>query len=289
MKKVNIAVLLTCHNRKNKTIACLQSFYSAKKPSHFSVDVYLTDDGSTDDTSETIAEMFPSVNVIKGNGNLFWAGGMRLAWEIAMKNKSYDKYLLLNDDVVLRSDFFYRFQETDTYALKHFGKQGIYSGSTIDMKSNKITYGASRIKSFLFIVKTYRIEPTDKPQKCDITNANILWVSKEAVETLGVFDARYTHGIADYDYSMKARKKNIPVLLTAGVCGECTHDHGKNWRNNEYSLKERIAYLKSPKGLAYNEYLYYVSKHFPFFVPYTFIMLWLKTLFPFFWEKYKLE
>ncbi|MBF6598620.1 MAG: glycosyltransferase family 2 protein [Fermentimonas sp.] len=288
MKKENLAVLLTCHNRKNKTIACLQSFYNANIPSNFDVDVYLTDDGSIDGTSEAISEMFPLIKLIKGDGNLYWAGGMRLTWVTAMKNKPYDIYLLLNDDVVLRSDFFDNFQETANYALKEFGMQGIYSGSTIDMESNKVTYGASRIKNFLFVVKSYRIEPTNKPQKCDITNSNILWVDKEVVNTIGVFDTKYTHGIADYDYSIKARKRNIPVLLTPGVCGVCVHDHRENWRNNAYSLRERIDFLKSPKGLAYKEYMYYIGKHFPFFLPYSFIMLWMKTLFPFLWERYKL-
>lgn len=267
MKKENLAILLTCHNRKNKTIACIQSLYNADIPSNYNVDVYLTDDGSTDGTSEAVLDMFPLVKVIKGDGSLFWAGGMRLAWGVAMKNGTYAVYLLLNDDVILKDDFFQKFLETDEYSIKNTGRHGIYSESTIDNNSSKVTYGASRIKSFLFIVKSYRIEPTEQPQCCDLTNANILWVSKDTVETIGIFDTRYTHGIADYDYTLIAKKRKIPVFLTPGICGECVHDHDKNWRSGEYSLKERINFLKSPKGLAYSEYMYYVKNIFHFLYP----------------------
>lgn len=287
MKKETLAVLLTCHNRKNKTMACLQSLYSADIPPNLEMDVYLTDDGSTDGTSETIYNNFPNINVIKGDGTLFWAGGMRLAWKMAMEKKSYDAYLLLNDDVVLHSNFLHTLIKTDEFTSSKTGKRGIYSGATIDSSSNKVTYGGYRVNNYLFLVRSKMLIPDGQPQKCDITNANILWVSKEVVNKIGIFDDKFTHGIADYDYSLNATRNKIPVLIADEVCGICDDDHGNNWRSNRYSLNERINYLMSPKGLAYNEYLYYIKKHFPMFLPYSFIMLWLKTFFPFIWESVK--
>ncbi len=287
MKKENIAVLLTCHNRKNKTLACLESLYRALIPDSYSIDIYLTDDGSTDGTSLAVKNLFPDINIVEGNGTMFWAGGMRLAWETAMKNKLYDVYLLINDDVVLNPDFFYKLMETDSYAYKKMGKKGIYSGATIDEKNGKVTYGGSRIINNLFIVKMHMLTPSGYPLNCDVTNANVLWVSKNVVDEIGIFDNHFTHGIADYDYSLQAVRKNIPVLLAPDVCGMCTDDHGKNWKSSNYSLKERITYLKSPKGLAMKEYMYFVKKHFPLFIPYSYVMLWLKTFFPVIWDRVK--
>ncbi|MDD4777208.1 MAG: glycosyltransferase family 2 protein [Fermentimonas sp.] len=287
MKKENIAVLLTCHNRKDKTLSCLDSLYRAIIPPPYGIDVYLTDDGSADGTAEAVSKDFPEVNLIMGDGNRFWAGGMRLAWETAIKNKPYKAYLLINDDVVLNPDFFLKLIETDTHSYEKTGRHGIYSGATVDNGGGKVTYGGSRVKNYLMLVRLHPLVPTAHPQPCDITNANVLWVSREVVDELGIFDYRFTHGIADYDYTMQATKKNIPVLLAPGICGICVHDHGKNWRDGNYSLKERINYLKSPKGLAYSEYLYYIRKHFPMFLPYSFVMLWLKTFFPFIWKQFK--
>ena len=43
-----IAVLITCHNRKEKTLHCLQNLYKQS----ITCDVYLVDDGSIDGSSE---------------------------------------------------------------------------------------------------------------------------------------------------------------------------------------------------------------------------------------------
>ena len=287
MENKAIAVLLTCFNRKEKTLSCLHSFFEANKPNGYEFDIYLVDDGSTDGTSEVVKEKYPDVTIIKGNGSLFWAGGMRMAWRTALKNKEYDAFLLLNDDVVLHKDFLDNLIKTEEFAISKDNKTGIYSAATIDDVTKKTTYGGYKIKTNHFVVRNELLEPKNKPQECEQTNANILWISKDTVNAIGIFDEHYTHGIADFDYSLRAAKKGIPVYLAPSYGGVCLHDHGKPWRSSDVSLKERIAYLKSPKGLAYKEYLYYIKKHFPLFLPYSFVAIWMKTFFPFLWENYK--
>ena len=49
-----IAVLITCFNRKEKTSNCLSSFYASTFRENFVFDLYLVDDGSTDGTSEAV-------------------------------------------------------------------------------------------------------------------------------------------------------------------------------------------------------------------------------------------
>lgn len=51
MKRESIAVLLTCHNGKNKMVACPSSFYRTSIPHRYEVDIFLMDDCSTDDLS----------------------------------------------------------------------------------------------------------------------------------------------------------------------------------------------------------------------------------------------
>lgn len=286
MQKQNIAVLLTCHNRKTKTIDCLSSFFKATIPTEYELDIFLTDDGSSDGTGEAVKGLFPQVKVLKGDGNLFWAGGMRLAWKTAMSEKSYDAYLLINDDVVLYPDFFVHLLETEAYSLAQTGKKGIYSGATMD-DSGMVSYGASVIKKNHFIMTAQKLEPASQPQRCEFTNANVLWISGDVVDKIGIFSEKYTHGIADYDYSLQAVKKQIPVWLAPNVCGVCNYDHGKKWKSNNIPLKQRIAWVKSPKGLAYNEYMYYIRKHFPMYLPYSFFLMWMKVFFPFIWDRYK--
>ena len=82
---INIAILITCHNRKKKTIKCLNNLYNQKYIGNIKFKVFLVDDKSSDGTSKTVKNLFPLVKTIKGNGNLFWTGGMRLAWKKALK------------------------------------------------------------------------------------------------------------------------------------------------------------------------------------------------------------
>ena len=279
-------ILLTCYNRKDKTLSCLTSLFNCSIPSEFKFDIIIVDDGSTDGTSEAVKTKFPLVSIINGNGNLFWAGGMRTAWSEVI-GKGYDAYILINDDVVLNENVLEILSATHQYALTHFGKGGIYVSSTIDQNSNQISYGGSNVSKSLFGNEYKMVKPTDTPINCQITNANILFVSANVVDQIGIFDNRFKQSFADYDYSLTAFENNLPVLVCPGVGGLCKNDHVNNWSSANTTLRKRIAHLYSPKGLEYNEYMYFVKKHFLFSLPYFFIMVWIKTFFPVIWEKYK--
>jgi GT2 family glycosyltransferase len=284
------AILLTCHNRKEKTINCLKSLYKAIDLSNYEIkfDIYLVDDGSTDGTCEEINKHFPAVIIIKGPGNLFWARGMRLAWETALSaNRDYDSFLLLNDDVILTENFLIDLLSTHEYCLEHFNQSGIYVSSTKDLINSKVSYGGKLIIKKGIKVKSIRIIATDIPVLCSIANANILMVTISVVKAIGILDPEFVHKAADFDYTLSASKQGIPVLVCPGFGGYCVNDHGKSWMSPNSSLKDRINYLYSPSGLAYGDQLYYLKKNFKFQFPYYFIMLWLKTIFPCIWDKFK--
>ena len=98
-----VAVLLTCHNRKFQTLQCLESLFLQQRLNvDFRIEVFLVDDASTDGTAYETRIQYPEVNIIQGNGNLYWNRGMRLAWETAASKNKYDYYLWLNDDTFLK-------------------------------------------------------------------------------------------------------------------------------------------------------------------------------------------
>lgn len=277
-----IAVLVTCYNRKQKTLNCLTSFYKSDLPIAFTFDIYLVDDGSTDGTSQAIREQFPQTTIISGSGNLFWAGGMRLAFEKADSSEEYDAYLLLNDDVELQPDFFTKILTTQKYCLDKYRLGGLYSGSTFDKKKGVVSYGGNVLFKGIKHPNYKLLNPSDYPQACHLTNANVLYVDKEVIDKIGFLDEKFIHGIADYDFSLRAFKAGFPVYITPDTCGYCEDDHGHHWSDSN-SLKERIKYLKSPLGLSYNEYLFYIKRHFPGFLNSSIFKLWLRTLFPSFY------
>lgn len=278
-----IAVLITCHNRKEKTLRCLQSLFAAYKPPTMALDVFLVDDGCSDGTPQHVARTFPAVRVISGTGHLFWAGGMRFAYQQAKTTANYEGYLLLNDDVELASDFLKNIETTRAYCHDKYNKGGLYSGATQDKGSGKISYGGNVLIKGMDHPAYQLVQPSNLPQPCHLTNANVLFVEREVIDAIGFFDAHFIHAFADYDFSLRAYKAGFPVYLAPGISGYCTDDHGNNWSSSK-NLKDRITYLKSPTGLAYKEYLYYAKTHFPKQLPIIFVKLWAKTLFPSLWK-----
>ena len=65
----NLAVLMTCHNRRENTLKCLKALFLNAIPEDIHIKVFLVDDGSNDGTAEVVSEQFPGVV-------LFWAGSV---------------------------------------------------------------------------------------------------------------------------------------------------------------------------------------------------------------------
>ena len=275
----NIAVLLTCFNRKEKTLACLNRLSIAistlKDP--FNLSVYLTDDGSTDGTAEAVAKQYPEAKILKGTGNLYWAGGMRNSWREAIK-KDYDAYLLLNDDTNVFPSMFTELLETHRYCVNNFKTGGIYLGST--KETGILSYGGARLTN-KFLFKYHFIRPNGEIQSCELGNANIMLVTKDVVSKIGILSEGYTHGVADYDYTLKAVAKNIPVLIAKEYCGTCTDDHSDIYLTfPDKTISERIALLKNPLSLDFKSNFNLMLRHFPLRVPFVLFSAGLKILFP---------
>lgn len=275
------AVLLTCFNRKEKTLTSLTALHAAFKSScaGWQMAIYLTDDGSTDGTSQAVAEHFPKVNILKGNGSLYWAGGMRNSWKEAIKG-NYDAYLLLNDDTNVHPHLFEAVLKTHEFCVSEHGMGGIYVGTTVDAITKKASYGGAVFKN-RFMATMRRLQPQDHPVPCQLGNANIMWVSKNVVDEMGILSEGYVHGMADYDYTLKAIKKDLPVFLMPGVVGACINDHKDPYQNFfKLSLKERFNMLRHPIGFDFVSQTHYMKKHFPLRLPLFVMTGYFKVLFP---------
>src|SRR5262249_54422292 len=108
-KVKDVAVLITCFNRRETTLACLRALEELQTPAGFALRVVLTDDGSSDGTGDAVRREFPKVQVVEGDGNLYWVGGTQAAWDAA---RPADFYLWLNDDVRLLPDAITKLIET---------------------------------------------------------------------------------------------------------------------------------------------------------------------------------
>ena len=290
---MNISVLLTCHNRRAKTGACLKSLktaweaYNNAGGERVNLVIFLTDDGCTDGTVETAREVFPEeevLHILPGDGNLYWAGGMRFSWLEAMKrHNEWDYYLLLNDDTTLMDNLFFELFATKRWVEQHYKKQGLISGNTCTSSdSTKRSYGG-RVWKNKFLATTTYLNPNGEPQHCDLTNANILLVPSSVVDTIGIFYAGYYHGYADYDYSLLANRRRIPVVVTARFCGVCDFDHSNRGslaaKIISMSLQERKTFFQHPLHSSHDS-LTFARRNMPIRYPISLLGSLLNLYFP---------
>lgn len=290
---MKIAVLLTCYNRKAKTLSCLNSLFEARDGSHAPLDlnIFLTDDGCTDGTADAVRTTFPNedITILQGDGNLFWAGGMRLVWKEAMKHHSeWDYYLLLNDDTDILAGCFFELFKAEEYSRVNFGQDAIVSGICCAKDDHaKMTYGGD-VWVNRFWATSKRLNVSSSPQLVDMTNANILLVPSQIVDKIGIFSKEYIHGAADYDYTIRARKAQIPVLITAGFCGACDNDHENVAERSRkiiaMSRVERKAYFSFPPRSG-KDYLSFYKANVPIRYPLVWIGRQLQQKMPklYFW------
>ncbi|MDD2198935.1 MAG: glycosyltransferase family 2 protein [Bacteroidales bacterium] len=252
--KQNIAILLTCHNRKAKTIASLDAMYSADLPNNTEMDVFLVDDSSTDGTGETVKKTFQDVHVIQGTGNLFWNQGMRLAWQKATEADSYDFYLWLNDDTIIDKNAFSELFENYHAALKKDNKPAIIVGTCRSEKgSNEFSYGGRN--------ESGPVLPNGKLQYCKYINGNLVLVPQAIFKQIGMLSNDYTHALGDNDYGLRAIQAGFTCYISKHYIATCPRNPGiPGWCNPDNSFKTRWQLLHTPTGLNIKEYNHYRKK-----------------------------
>lgn len=282
---MRIAILLATFNRKDKTLKCLANVKKQEIPPNYKIEIYLTDDASPDGTLTAVETHYPEVNVLKGTGSLFWAGGMRSSWQEARK-KPFDYFLLLNDDTFLFKNAIERLIKTNIdYTQKHT-VSAVSIGTVVDPDTGEITYGGRKLYSKNRI-QSYLVHSTKENVECGLGNANAMLVPNAIVEKIGILSSKYVHASSDYDYTLRAIEAGFKCVVAPGIYGHCINDHAQEWLPANVKLAERIEYLYSIKGLNYHDYLSFIKTFFPWHWPEAFLKLWLKTFFPVVYDTFK--
>jgi len=276
-KNIKIAVLLTCHNRVNQTLSCLTALYQNKLPCGCKLDVHLVDDGSEDGTGIKVKTTYPEINLIMGDGNLYWNGGMRLAFLYAMRQK-YDYYLWLNDDTILYPDAMKIILKNSFSFPEKERIRTILVGSTLDPRSHRQSYGGLKKGGLFTPLNFKKIEPSDMLKRCDSMNGNCVLIPQYVASLVGNLSSEFTHSMGDIDYGLRATKKRIFCRLSTGYAGVCAQNAKPRWSRGDISLNKRWIEICSPKGVPPREWLIFTRRHAPFLWPLYMIRLYLRRL-----------
>lgn len=260
-----LAILLTYHNRMECTIKCLQSLYNARF-SDQTFQIYACDDGSEDGTTEAIHREFPEIHIISGDGSLFWNRGMLKAWEEALK-LDYDYYLWLNDDTIVKSDFW----EVMFSFYSSVQSASVISGLLQDIDTREIIYGGTDSKG-------QRVRPG---QPISRLNGNMVLIPREVVQVVGLLDPYFHHDLGDVDYGFRVIEAGFPILAAPQITGYTRSNFYCRYRKWNVGIFERFRQLYSPLGANPRLLMYFKKKHFGLVsAVFTFLYLHLLNILP---------
>lgn len=237
---MRVAVLMTVHNRREQTLACLRTLYAQLAlldGEKYETDVWVNDDGSTDGTADAVLQAFPQVRLTRTDGTFYWSGGLRHVW-LAAAEKDYDSYLWLDDKLTLGENAVYSLLDNSGF----LGHKAIVVGSVLAPDGSLYRGGRSRGGRL--------VDPDPViPKPCYIFDGRLVLVPRAVFERLGVLDGRYRHKLGDYDYAIRAYRAGITRVVAPGYPATAPRKAGiPAWRDRSRSLPERYRALLSPTG-----------------------------------------
>lgn len=270
---MHIVTLTTCHNRREKTLFALGALYAQRLPNEVTLEHVVVDDGSSDGTARAIRDQFPEVEIVSGDGALFWAGGMRFGWNFAVKNKQINYLVVYNDDVNFFNDALLRLIETSKKIISKYGEvPHVVVGSCRSTDGKRTSYGGqvrvSRVNPLAF----ERIDPpADEFSIVDTLNMNCALIDRHALNKTDFLASYFKHGAADFEFGIRLRKKGGFVVLAPGYFGWCDRNpEPSKLPLQEQTLNSYLANRTLKKSLPFWPTLRYFFHHGGILWPYYF-------------------
>lgn len=217
---IKIAIVFPVFNGLNYTKKCLESLFtlfglSADKDATFHV--VITDDGSTDGTSEWIGQHFPQVNLCEGTGDLWWSGGINKAINYALEELKCDYILWWNNDILPHEDYFINLIKL----LKTSDNKTVF-GSKVYLAQDKSTIWSmggifNTTTGFKSMIGSGEKdgEKYNAPVYCDWLTGMGTITHSSVYDNIGMVDEHnfpQYHG--DSDFTLRAKKAGYKIMVS---------------------------------------------------------------------------
>jgi GT2 family glycosyltransferase len=280
----SLCALLTCFNRRDKTLACLHALGTSTGVEGLRLRAVLVDDASTDGSAAAVRAGFPWVQVIDGAGDLYWCRGMHAAFAHALTD-GHALYLWLNDDTLLDPDALARLLACHDRLAQAASPADpaaapiVLVGTTRDPDAGTPTYGGERRRPGLNPLSFELVVPAAHAQPIHTFNGNLVLVNAAAARRLGNLDPLYEHAMGDTDYGLRAGRAGVPVWLAEGTHGRCAHNPVQGtFRDRSLPLARRWRLMRSRKGLPMRSWWHFTRRHAGLWWPLLFAWPYLRLV-----------
>lgn len=213
-RDVKVAIVFPVHNRRELTLQCLASLSEINKTG-LDVKIYVVDDGSTDGTSEAIAAKFPEVNIIKGDGDLWFTEGTNVGVRAALEHDP-DHVVMMNDDQVFDREFLVSLVNT----AQRFPRSVVGSLLLLWDRRDTVFQVAPMWNVWWGCWRHWykqSIETVpDRPWEVDLIVGNCALVPREAIEECGLMRSDRYPNFGDAEYTPRLKRNGWRLLIDPG-------------------------------------------------------------------------
>ncbi|HEY0427885.1 MAG TPA: glycosyltransferase family 2 protein [Pyrinomonadaceae bacterium] len=208
---IRVEVVFPVHNRRELTLLCLRSLARIDSE-NLDVHVVMVDDGSTDGTSEAVENEFPGVEIVKGDGNLWFTEGTNAGVRAALRHNP-EYVLMMNDDQIFDSQFLRFMVET----AEKYPRSIVGSLLLLWDTPHKLFQVSPRWETFSggwrhWVHQTIWTIPK-KPWEVGIIVGNCLLVPAEAIQECGLMDSKRFPNFGDAEYTPRMKKNGWRLLI----------------------------------------------------------------------------
>lgn len=211
MSDIKIEIVTPVHNRCEITRKCLESLENIDRRG-LNIHIFVVDDGSSDGTEQMLANEFPEVSVIRGDGNLWYTAGSNRGLEAALLRKP-DYILLINNDCIFDPTFLVSMLET-----ARANRRSIVGAVLIDWNDReKIFQVSPEWRIFWGGIRHWRHQTIytipDTPWKVDLIVGNCTLFPVQAIREAGLMDESRLPQFGDAEYTPRMRRLGWTLLI----------------------------------------------------------------------------
>ena len=241
-----IHVIVPVFNRLALTqalIACLR-----RQSLNHTLRILIVNDGSTDNTANWLTAQ-SDIDVLLGNGSLFWGGAVDLAVRhLQAKAAPEDWVLLMNNDTTVTDDFV---QQLLDAAMKHApAVVGSVIRDEVD-RAHLLSIGAIVDAWHLLtrdIINTDQSSTADKVIEVDaLSGRGTLFPLMSLTAAGGMRPRALPHYLADYELSLRVRKSGWRLLVFKRAAVYSADDYGNT--RYDFSWYDKFLSARSPMYL----------------------------------------
>jgi len=197
-------VIVPVHNRAAVTARFLDAM---SRQTFHDYQVLLVDDGCTDNTVSIACHLLPQrhLAVLSGNGHLWWAGALQMAYDHvrSLALPDADSVLIINDDVKVEPDFLAR---GCAVLAEHPG--ACIQAIGVDTLSGSVDRGAIADLTRL----DFRAAQPGEHVNCLSTRG--LLMSADTFIRSGGFHPRWLpHYLSDYEFTIRLQRRGVELLV----------------------------------------------------------------------------